>query len=151
MLKHALMDPYFLIKTVHIISSTILFGTGLGTAFFMLSSHFAQNMQEKFYAARTTVLADTLFTAPAVILQPLTGFWLIWNGGHDWTFSWLMWTYGIYILAYPRFWRSQIPGPLWRSCCLSGLPARYAGKRWGFSFVKNPGIRFCLTGYFMLQ
>jgi uncharacterized membrane protein len=93
------MDLYFFIKTLHIISSTVLFGTGLGTAFFMLMSMFTNNIQEKFYAVRTTVMADYLFTAPAVVIQPLTGIWLILNGGHDWTAPWLMWTYGLYILA----------------------------------------------------
>lgn len=93
------MDPYFIVKTIHIISSTVLFGTGLGTAFFFLRSYFTENIQEKFYAARTTVLADYLFTAPAVILQPLTGLWLIWKVGYDPMALWLSWTYGLYILA----------------------------------------------------
>lgn len=93
------MDLYFIVKTIHIISSTVLFGTGLGTAFFMLMSRFTDNLQEKFFAARTTVLADYLFTAPAVILQPVTGFWLIWKGGYDPMAPWLAWTYGLYILA----------------------------------------------------
>ncbi len=93
------MDPYFLVKTIHIISSTILFGTGLGTAFFMLMSRFSDSLHEKFYAARTTVLADYLFTVPAVILQPLTGAWLVWKGGYDPMVPWLMWTYGLYIMA----------------------------------------------------
>jgi uncharacterized membrane protein len=93
------MDLYSIIKTIHIISSTILFGTGLGTAFFFFRSHFTDNLHEKFYAARTTVLADYLFTAPAVILQPLTGLWLVREGGFDPSASWLMWTYGLYILA----------------------------------------------------
>jgi len=93
------MDFYFLIKTLHIISATILFGTGLGTAFFFLRSHFTDNLQEKFFAARTTVLADYLFTTPAVIIQPLTGLWLVWRGGFGWMDAWLTWTYVIYIIA----------------------------------------------------
>lgn len=93
------MDWYFIIKTLHIISSTILFGTGLGIAFFMLRSHFTDNLQEKFFAARNTVLADYFFTAPAVIAQPLTGFWLISQGGHGWTDLWLVATYIIYAIA----------------------------------------------------
>ncbi len=93
------MDWYLIIKTIHIITSTVLFGTGLGTAFFFLCSHFTDNLHEKFFAARSTVLADYVFTAPAVILQPLSGAWLIWKGGFDPTAPWLMWTYGIYVLA----------------------------------------------------
>lgn len=93
------MDIYLIIKTIHIISSTVLFGTGLGTAFFMLSSYFTQNIHEKFFAARTTVLADYFFTAPAVLIQPLSGIWLVMNGGFDPMAPWLAWTYGLYILA----------------------------------------------------
>lgn len=93
------MDVYALVKTLHIISATILFGTGLGTAFFMFRSRFTDNLQEKFYALRTTVLADCLFTAPAVILQPLTGAWLIWQGGYGWADSWLLMTYVLYIIT----------------------------------------------------
>ena len=93
------MDLYLFIKTLHIISSTILFGTGAGIAFFMLRSHFTDNLHEKFYAARNTVLADYLFTLPAVIVQPVTGFWLVWQGGYGLMDAWLAWTYVIYIVA----------------------------------------------------
>lgn len=79
------MSAYFLIKTIHIISGTILFGTGLGIAFFMFRSRFTRDLHEKLFALRTTVLADCLFTAPAAVLQPLTGGWLIWNDGLRWT------------------------------------------------------------------
>lgn len=93
------MDLYFIIKTLHIISATIMFGTGLGIAFFMLCSHFTESVQEKFFAVRHTVLADSLFTAPAVVLQPLTGFWLIAQGGYSWTDLWLVMTYVLYGIA----------------------------------------------------
>lgn len=93
------MDPYLIVRTLHIISATILFGTGIGIAFFMLNSHFTDNLQQKFFAAKTTVRADYIFTAPAVILQPLTGFWLIHNGGYDPMDLWLKLTYAIYIVA----------------------------------------------------
>lgn len=125
------MDWYFTIKTLHIISSTILFGTGLGIAFFMLVSHFTDNLQEKFFAARTTVLADYLFTAPAVIIQPLTGFWLISQGGHDWTDLWLVATYIIYAVAgvcwLPVVWiQIQLKNMLAHSVQTGEtLPARY--------------------------
>jgi uncharacterized membrane protein len=45
------------------------------------------------------VLADTIFTAPSVVLQPLTGIWLIWYGGYDWTEPWLLLTYAIYVMV----------------------------------------------------
>lgn len=65
----------------------------------MFCSMFTDNIQEKFYAARNTVLADYLFTFPAVVVQPLSGIALIHMVGYDWTDLWLMATYVIYIIA----------------------------------------------------
>lgn len=93
------MDVYFTIKTLHILGSTILFGTGIGIAFFMYASRHARNLHEKYFAARMTVLADYIFTAPAVILQPATGIWLILNSGYGAHDLWLSLTYGLYLLA----------------------------------------------------
>ncbi len=93
------MDLYLIVKTVHILSATILFGTGIGIAFFMLCSFFTENIQEKFYAARFTVIADYCFTAPSVVIEPLSGVWLIYLVGYDWTDMWLLLTYGLYIIA----------------------------------------------------
>lgn len=93
------MNAYLIIKTAHIISSTIIFGTGIGIAFFMFRSHFTNNMHEKYYAVRTTVLADTFFTLPAVIVQPVTGLWLISLGGFNGLDRWLVATYLIYMMA----------------------------------------------------
>jgi len=93
------MDWYLIIKTIHIIGSTVVFGTGMGIAFFMFRSHFTNNVHEKLYAARNTVLADYIFTLPAVIIQPLSGAWLVWQGGYNWLDGWLLVTYALYILA----------------------------------------------------
>jgi uncharacterized membrane protein len=67
------MHSYELLKTLHIIGATILFGTGAGIAFFMLMAHRTKNTAAIAHTARIVVIADFLFTAPAVILQPLTG------------------------------------------------------------------------------
>ena len=90
---------YFALKFIHIVSSAVLFGTGLGIAFFMFRSRFTGSLQEKFFAIRTTVLADYLFTAPAAVLQPATGAWLIWEGGFRWDDGWLIATYVLYAIA----------------------------------------------------
>ena len=51
------------------------------------------------FAARTTCLADMLFTLTAGILQPLSGLLLIHLAGHDPFAPWLMRTYALYGLA----------------------------------------------------
>lgn len=93
------MDMYMTLKTLHILSSTVLFGTGLGIAFFMFRSYFTQDLTQKLYAAQNTVLADYMFTLPAVIIQPATGLGLIHLSGYEWNEPWLLVTYGLYILA----------------------------------------------------
>lgn len=93
------MDSYLILKTVHILSSTVLFGTGLGIAFFMFRAHSTSSLHEKYYSAKNTVLADSLFTLPAAIIQPVSGYWLISNSGYDATSLWLVLTYILYVIA----------------------------------------------------
>jgi len=92
------MDAYTIVKTLHILSATILFGTGLGTAFFFWSARRGDD-KAKLYAARTTVRADFLFTLPAVIAQPLTGSWMIWRAGYDPGALWLGATFVLYAIT----------------------------------------------------
>ena len=92
------MDLYSLYKTVHILSSTVLFGTGLGTAFHMWRADRTGDVRVIANAARQTVLADWLFTAPAVIIQPLTGFLLIYEAGYALDEAWIMLSLGLYVL-----------------------------------------------------
>jgi uncharacterized membrane protein len=93
------MDLYLLIKTLHVISATIVFGTGIGIASLMFFGHRRGSIQERAFAARMTVKADFLFTLPSVIFQPISGAWLIWQGGARWDDHWLVLTYGLYLLA----------------------------------------------------
>lgn len=64
------------VKWLHILSSTLLFGTGLGIAFFMWISHQRGDPKVVAETARTLVIADACFTAPAVVIQFVTGLWL---------------------------------------------------------------------------
>lgn len=92
-------DLFSLVKTLHILSATILFGTGIGTAFFFWRAHAPGNETGRLVAARTTVLADLYFTMPAIIVQPLTGAWLIARTGIDPGQLWLVATYALYMMA----------------------------------------------------
>ncbi len=93
------MDLYSIVKVVHIISATIVFGTGLGIAYFMVVGQRSRDFVERRFSARATVLADYIFTLPAVIVQPTSGAWLVWKAGYDWTEFWLVGTYALYALA----------------------------------------------------
>ncbi|WP_341757594.1 DUF2269 domain-containing protein [Candidatus Tisiphia endosymbiont of Ditula angustiorana] len=87
------MDWYSVVKTIHIISSTILFGTGIGIAFFMWWANKTGDLAAKVYAARTTVIADFLFTTTSAIIQPISGIILINIVGYDFFDLWLVLTY----------------------------------------------------------
>lgn len=93
------MTAYFLWKVLHILSSTVLFGTGLGTAFFMWSTHRSGNIQAIAIAARLTVRADLFFTTPAVFLQPLTGYALMRKMALDFDAPWLQLAIGFYVFT----------------------------------------------------
>jgi uncharacterized membrane protein len=93
------MDSYSTLKLVHVVSSTLLFGTGLGTAFYMWRAHRSADPAVIAVVARNMVLADWLFTAPMVIVQPLTGFWLMSVMGYSFTLPWLSLSLLLYGIA----------------------------------------------------
>lgn len=93
------MDSYLLLKWLHVLSSTVLFGTGMGTAFHMWMAHRRGGVGEIAMAARHTVLADWLFTLPSGVVQPVTGFAMIFMAGWRAGESWLVATYALYLLA----------------------------------------------------
>ncbi len=93
------MNVYVLLKLLHILSSTLLFGTGLGTAFFMWFTWRSGNLAAIATAARLTVRADWLFTTPAVLLQPITGVALVRLMGFPWHTPWLLAAIALYLLT----------------------------------------------------
>lgn len=71
------MELLYLVKWVHVLSGAVLFGTGTGIAFFMVQAQPSADVRVIAHTARTVVVADFLFTAVAMIVQPATGFWLL--------------------------------------------------------------------------
>jgi len=93
------MNAYLALKTLHIISAALLFGTGLGTAFFMWFTHRGGDVSAIATAARLTVRADYWFTLQAVIVQPLSGFAMLHLAGLDWRLPWIEASLGLYLIA----------------------------------------------------
>ena len=87
------------VRTMHILSAILLFGTGLGSAFHGLAGNLSQDVRAVAVANRNVVLADWLFTTPTVVLQPITGFWLAWLRGWPFTSGWIVWTLALYALC----------------------------------------------------
>ncbi|MDZ4395003.1 DUF2269 domain-containing protein [Cypionkella sp.] len=94
------MDPYLTARWLHILSSTVLFGTGMGTAFQMVWAMRTGRVETIHSVASGVVIADWIFTTPAGIIQPLTGLWLIYLAGYSLIEPWLLATYALYIFAF---------------------------------------------------
>jgi uncharacterized membrane protein len=93
------MNTYLLIKTLHIISSVLIVGTGFGTAFYLFFANRSGSVEAMSVVSRLVCRADLWFTAPAAVFQPLSGLWLAHIAGFAWTTPWLMVSIGLYVLA----------------------------------------------------
>jgi uncharacterized membrane protein len=90
---------YMIVKWLHVLSSTVLFGTGIGTAFYLLVAVLSGDLRLTAGVTRWVVRADWLFTATTAVLQPLTGFWLIHLAGMPLSTRWISWSIGLYAVA----------------------------------------------------
>ena len=97
------MLTYQLLKYAHIIGASVLLGTGAGIAFFMLLAHRTADAAVVAGVARIVVIADFLFTASAVVLQPVTGFLLAWWVGYSLTEGWIVLSLLLYLIT-GAFW-----------------------------------------------
>jgi uncharacterized membrane protein len=94
---------YHLLKFAHVIGAAVLLGTGAGIAFFMLMAHRDGRPAVVAGTARIVVIADFLFTATAVVAQPVTGVWLALHVGYPLTEGWIMLSVFLYLLT-GAFW-----------------------------------------------
>lgn len=90
---------YLAIKWLHILSATAMFGTGFGTAFYMFFTNRTRNVAAIAVVSRLVARADWWFTTPSVIIQPLSGLWMIHLAGFPMHSPWIVWSVGLYALA----------------------------------------------------
>ena len=90
---------YLIVKWLHILSSTFLFGTGIGSAFYMLFTSLSRDVRAIAVVSRHVVLADWIFTTSTIVIQPLTGIYMIHLAGLPWQSTWIMWSLALYLLA----------------------------------------------------
>jgi len=89
---------YVLLKWVHVVSSAVLFGMGAGIAFFFIRAQRSGDVRVIAAVSRDVVLADAIFTAAAVMAQPVTGIAMMWTAGYSWTLSWIRASIVLYLL-----------------------------------------------------
>ena len=93
------MSAYLIVKWLHILSSVLLVGTGFGTAFYLFFTNRAGSVSAIAVVSRLVVRADTWFTLPSVVFQPLSGLWLVHSAGWSLTSHWLQASIFLYLLA----------------------------------------------------
>lgn len=133
------MNEYAIVKWIHIVSSTILFGTGLGTALHMWLTHHSGDVQAIATTARNVVRVDWMFTATSGIVQPITGIILMRLLGFDPAAPWLLASYALYVFAFCCWasvvWLQMRVRDIAQTAASQGtaLPARYYQyMRWWF-------------------
>lgn len=92
-----------ILRWLHVIGATVLFGTGAGIAFFMLMAQRTGRPEIVAHVAGTVVIADTIFTATAVIVQPITGALLARAIGWSLSEGWIVLSLLLYIVT-GLFW-----------------------------------------------
>ena len=90
---------YLLLKWIHIISSTIIFGTGIGSAFYMFMANRRKDISVIYFATRHVVIADWIFTTPSVIIQLIIGIALVNVMGYELFDGWVLWALILYFFA----------------------------------------------------
>ena len=130
---------YLIVKWVHVLSSTLLFGTGLGIAFFLWVAHRRGDVRVIAQTARTVVLADAVFTAPAVVVQLATGLWMVHTLSLPLSLYWLsmaLFLYGLVGACWlPVLWLQKRARDLALQADATGQPlpaAYYRCMRWWF-------------------
>jgi uncharacterized membrane protein len=90
---------YAVVKWLHVLSSTLLFGTGIGSAWYMLLTSLTRQTAATAIVVRRVVWADWLFTATTLVFQPLSGLWLAHLAGIPLHTRWVAWSFALYLLA----------------------------------------------------
>jgi uncharacterized membrane protein len=90
---------YLIAKWLHILSSTLLFGTGLGSAYYMFFASRTRDPKAVAVVVRYVVLADWLFTTTTIVFQPLSGFYMAHLARIPLTTRWILWSLLLYLLA----------------------------------------------------
>jgi uncharacterized membrane protein len=132
---------YYLLKYLHVIGASVLLGTGAGIAFFMLLAHRTGDARVVAGVARIVVIADFLFTATAVVLQPLTGAALVWAVGYSYGDHWILLSLILYGVTgafwLPVVWMQARMRDLAAEAAAAGRPLPPAYDRlfrWWFAF-----------------
>ncbi len=124
---------YFALKFIHVIGATVLLGIGAGIAFFMLMAHLNGKPAVVAAVARMVVIADFLFTATAVVAQPVTGVLLARMIGYPLLEGWIVLSTVLYVIVgafwLPVVWMQMRMRDLAAAAAASNVPLPRAYHR----------------------
>jgi len=125
---------YAIAKWLHVLSSTVLFGTGIGSAYYFLAATLSRDARTAATVAGYVVAADWLFTATTAVAQPVTGIWMMRVAGMGMDVPWLrasVYLYGLAIACWlPVVWLQIRLRDLARQAAGAGLPL--SGDYWRY-------------------
>jgi len=117
---------YLALKSIHILSAILLFGTGLGSAFYKYFTDRTGVIPAIAETNRLVVIADWLFTTPTVFIQPITGFLMLHYAGWPLDTPWLVAAIILFIIAgacwLPVVWLQIRMRDLSREALAKNLP-----------------------------
>ena len=151
------MSAYLVVKTLHILSSVLMVGTGFGTAFYFFFANRTRSVPVIASVAKLVVRADLWFTTPAVIAQPLSGLWMAHAAGWPLSASWLSVSIALYAVAgicwLPVVWIQIQMANIARTARVAGqseLPAQYWRLARAWERLGYPAFAAMLAIYFLM-
>ena len=147
---------HFVLKFLHVIGASVLLGTGAGIAFFMSMAHLSRDAAVIAGVARIVVIADFVFTATAVVVQPVTGVLLTWNVGYSFADAWVLWSIILYLVT-GAFWLPVVfmqmrMRALAQAAATAGkeLPRAYHALFWWWFAFGFPAFAAVLTIFWLM-
>lgn len=150
------MDSYLLVKTLHILSATLMVGTGFGSAFYLFCANRSGSLPAQRVVARLVCRADWWFTTPAVIFQPLSGLWLAHAAGWPLDSRWIVLSLALFVLAglcwLPVLWLQIRMARLAAAASRDGtdMPATYWRYARYWEWLGYPAFCAMLAVYFLM-
>jgi uncharacterized membrane protein len=144
------------VKYLHVLSSTFLFGTGVGSAFYLLATSWTRDAHTVAVVARYVVIADWIFTATTIVFQPTSGLYLAHRMGIPLTAPWLYWSIVLYVIAaacwLPVIWLQIKLRDIAAEAAARGepLPRRYAGFLGAWAALGVPALLAFLAIFYLM-
>jgi uncharacterized membrane protein len=150
------MNTYLLVKSLHVVSSVLLVGTGFGSAFYLFFANRSPSLPARAVVARLVVRADLWFTTPAAIVQPASGLWLAHAAGWPLSTPWLVASVVLYALAgacwLPVLWLQLKMAREVEAALLQGRPLSTQYRRWqaAWEWLGYPAFAAMLSVFFLM-